>query len=36
MYEDMAREHLSNNLMRFHARELYVKATLVFLLLEVC
>lgn len=35
MYEEVASEYLNNNLMRFNAKELFVKSVLVFLLLRV-
>lgn len=34
LYEELAEEHLGNNLMRFHAKDLLVKATIIFLVLD--
>lgn len=33
-YEEIADEYLSNNLMRFHAKDILVKATIIFLVLD--
>ena len=34
MLEDLGYDYLSNNLMRFHAKKMFFKATLAFLILE--
>ena len=34
MFEDLGYDYLSNNLMRFHAKKMFFKCVLAFLLLE--